>query len=437
MARKLKNLIGRIEIRILLFLAFALVMSSFAYTAAQSWKSAASESAVQTVSSWDDVVKEYLVFRGRSYLLIVPTFAWELGQIEEIIKQNGLEVLQKSSDWYWTFDGGTILFDDDGEIAKQVKHGTEIVLYEDMVNQEILVLSATGENGTYEEEIVYRAPSWPEVGQNESYETYLLQEISKRRIAWHVTLKSSSIPEDEIEAPATEFEEGGSGESLRMMMWENEDYTNHLWLSILGPSMGFTNGLEIAAHWPAGYTNRLEIYTSTDLVAFTWAIAATNLITDSTDSVAWAESDIENIDVRYYVAGNADVDTDDDGLADAREKFLHHTDMTAWDSDVDAMPDGWEIQYGLNPSDPADAAGDADGDGLSNLLEFQLGTSPDNSADALAALNESRARIINYWNLIYPTPLSFTNAPGSAADLEDLKNALQELSGKFYHSKEK
>jgi YD repeat-containing protein len=55
------------------------------------------------------------------------------------------------------------------------------------------------------------------------------------------------------------------------------------------------------------------------------------------------------------------------------------------DDDNDGMPDAWEIQYGLNPLDPADAAQDADGDGLTNLAEYQAGSHPlvaDASTDA-------------------------------------------------------
>jgi hypothetical protein len=46
------------------------------------------------------------------------------------------------------------------------------------------------------------------------------------------------------------------------------------------------------------------------------------------------------------------------------------------DSDEDGMPDSWEQTYGLNPSNPADAAQDADGDGVTNLDEFRAGTDP-------------------------------------------------------------
>ena len=64
------------------------------------------------------------------------------------------------------------------------------------------------------------------------------------------------------------------------------------------------------------------------------------------------------------------------------------------DTDKDGMPDNWEIQYGFNPNDPADATLDADGDGANNLKEFQDGTNPTdttkpvlNSAAATATFN--------------------------------------------------
>jgi hypothetical protein len=46
------------------------------------------------------------------------------------------------------------------------------------------------------------------------------------------------------------------------------------------------------------------------------------------------------------------------------------------DADGDGMPDAWERANGLDPADPADAAGDMDGDGAANLAEFRAGTVP-------------------------------------------------------------
>lgn len=52
---------------------------------------------------------------------------------------------------------------------------------------------------------------------------------------------------------------------------------------------------------------------------------------------------------------------------------------TAYDTDLDGIPDGWEIINGLNPVIAADATGDLDSDGLTNLQEFQYGSDPRNA----------------------------------------------------------
>jgi len=82
------------------------------------------------------------------------------------------------------------------------------------------------------------------------------------------------------------------------------------------------------------------------------------------------------------------IDTDGDGVPDDQDAFP--TDPNEWldtdgdgtgnnadtDDDEDGMPDDWEILYGFDPLDAADAAEDADGDLVSNLDEFLYGTNP-------------------------------------------------------------
>ena len=69
-------------------------------------------------------------------------------------------------------------------------------------------------------------------------------------------------------------------------------------------------------------------------------------------------------------------DSDYDGLTNL-EEFENGSDPHDTDTDDDGIPDGWEVQYGLDPTDPSDAELDGDGDGLTNLDEYLLGNPPD------------------------------------------------------------
>jgi len=77
-------------------------------------------------------------------------------------------------------------------------------------------------------------------------------------------------------------------------------------------------------------------------------------------------------------SSDADLDNDDDMLSNL-EEYQQGTDPTDSDSDDDQMPDGWEVQYGLNATDSSDAYLDADSDGLTNIDEYWRGTDPTDS----------------------------------------------------------
>ncbi len=77
-------------------------------------------------------------------------------------------------------------------------------------------------------------------------------------------------------------------------------------------------------------------------------------------------------------------DYDGDGLTNLNE-FREGTDPAYEDTDFDQIPDGWEIQYGLDPLDPTDAGNDPDTDGLTNLNEFLAGSDPHSASTVLAA----------------------------------------------------
>jgi len=75
------------------------------------------------------------------------------------------------------------------------------------------------------------------------------------------------------------------------------------------------------------------------------------------------------------IADYLDNDADNDGIWDTAETTLG-TDPAKADTDLDGMPDGWEVAYQFNPLSLADAPLDADLDGVTNFAEYQAGTNP-------------------------------------------------------------
>gem|GEM_PF-1993231 len=64
------------------------------------------------------------------------------------------------------------------------------------------------------------------------------------------------------------------------------------------------------------------------------------------------------------------------------------------DSDVDGLPDSWEVAHGLNASDASDAASDVDADGLTALDEFLLGSNAGRK-DVRRAVVSQTAEVFN------------------------------------------
>ncbi len=200
------------------------------------------------------------------------------------------------------------------------------------------------EGGTSEEVIVYKSPEWPEVGKDENYATYLGRELSKRRVVWRVTLKDKAIAEEEA-AEQEEEEEGGGG---IMMMISGGSCTEIVFTAVeISTNMDTVN---MGLCFPTGITNA-DIFWTTNLMpeGFPWQFAATNLPV-TTNSVVWSWTNLVETNV-FLAAGDADKDTDGDGLKDAREFFLYGTQMSQWDTDGDSYSDGEEVYWGTNPKD--------------------------------------------------------------------------------------
>jgi len=67
------------------------------------------------------------------------------------------------------------------------------------------------------------------------------------------------------------------------------------------------------------------------------------------------------------------------------------------DSDSDGMSDNWEIQYGLNPNDAADALLDFDEDDINNLSEFKANSDPTTAAFLKVTANAGDTQVTLSW----------------------------------------
>ena len=81
------------------------------------------------------------------------------------------------------------------------------------------------------------------------------------------------------------------------------------------------------------------------------------------------------------------------------------------DNDADGLPDGWEVNNGLNPADASDATTDPDSDGLNNTEEHANGTDPNNSDTDGDGLSDS-----------YEVNTSFTSPVDADSDDDGLND---------------
>ena len=142
--------------------------------------------------------------------------------------------------------------------------------------------------------------------------------------------------------------------------------TNDLWLQIVG-----------ATNTGAGMTAYLVIHPPWNVSAGVYDLfATTNLVPSAWQWVLRCNPGQTNLTVtglaypnEFFILGLTN-DTDGDGLSDAFEELVSHTDPNSYSTDGTGMSDGWEWEYfGSISNNPA---ADPDGDGLTTFQEWQM-----------------------------------------------------------------
>lgn len=117
-----------------------------------------------------------------------------------------------------------------------------------------------------------------------------------------------------------------------------------------------TNTMQITVAYPyPDFTNKLEMFGCTNLTKYWWTPLGTTNVSASTNWVEWSDTSFSNNTtyLRFYRAGNADLDSDSDGLTDAREMMMYHSSPTNTDTDGDGLSDYNEvINLNTDPSNP-------------------------------------------------------------------------------------
>jgi hypothetical protein len=227
-----------------------------------------------------------------------------------------------------------------------------ITILEDPENHEIVFANADGkEIYTLKPEAGYD-PYWQ---LNQQYPNLLMGGYSQVEIdrlrkdydSARVRITFTLLPSEYVRvyaearaaqmATSTSLNSGGVG----MMRYSGPPVTNLLFTSI-EPQ---TNGVLLTLVYPNDFTNRVDVFTCTNLLDFWWDLAVTTNVNTSTNWIEWLDSSPPA--VRFYVAGNADTnadtDADGDGLTAARETYLYHTSTTTNDTDHDGLTDYEEV----------------------------------------------------------------------------------------------
>lgn len=104
------------------------------------------------------------------------------------------------------------------------------------------------------------------------------------------------------------------------------------------------------------------------------------------------------------------------------------------DTDADGLPNDYEVEYGLDPANPADGPLDSDGDGSANSAEFLGGTDPQNAASRLSTALEQaggayRVRFPSRPGYLYTVQRSDTIPSNQWTDIaSDLPGTGQEIT---------
>ena len=300
------------------------------------------------VLSWGQLYNDYLNFRERLGPLVPPNSV-SYDDAGSKMAVNDWTFLNQN--WLFKFAGGTRYVSSLSTMG--ITEPLTIQIYEDIRLGDIVILSSDitasvskkTSTAQFKGEAIFTAPAFMEYETSFPRNKYLFDELAPRRVLWEITLK----PQSYIQSDRQAQDAAAQAEQLRMAMMPKSapavlQYTDRMWMTI-----EFDNGTPVVkVHAPDTFTNRVEIYSTTNLVDGNWTVLTQGLSLLTANPVVYSVGGSNP--VQFFTAGNMDIDSDGDGLPDSQERIVHHSNPYNADTDGDGLSDLNEVLNGTDPN---------------------------------------------------------------------------------------
>ncbi|NCC51247.1 MAG: hypothetical protein EOM20_08535 [Spartobacteria bacterium] len=313
-------------------------------------------------NTFSELSTYYLQQRAWIAPIIPPFLPSTIDTVESMILKGDYS-FQDWDGWYFGWSDGP--HSASGELADY--DGQTLIAYEDLASASIKIVNSEGKLLTS-----FASEPFPYLGalKQDEYERALMAELNRRSVTLWFSFAQPVEPESSS-LSASPYGFSGGVYAMMSMGGSNE-------LEVI--QFELTNsGMLVTFAWPeGGFTNRLDIYSSdggTYNGFGSWQLADVGYSTTGTNELRWLDlgqlgrGNPQSNTIRFYTAGNADIDSDGDGYSSAYEQFVLNTDPDDADTDNDGISDGPLAVGGTSGGpDPyplnSNIVSDVDGDGI-------------------------------------------------------------------------
>jgi len=296
----------------------------------------------KTVSTTEEILELY--YQSRDSLPPLPSPVNYQDVMDQLTEEQFDFIASPS--WAYIHNGGTYYLSDDSKYAKEWNLPMTLLAYEDLASGKVALAGISIETEKLQSLAIVDAPEFSKFDEKTSVEGYLMAELWPRRIIWTATLKSESDAWNDLT-----IAESLSREPVAPMMMSMSMPASPTNLVLAINSTNTNSVVDIEIGYPDTFTNRVEVFATTNLVVGEWEIVSSPITTTGSSTVVWIDTQA-SFQSRFYRAGNADLDADLDGIVDAREMILYGTNPYLSDSDEDGVDDGDELGCETDPTDP-------------------------------------------------------------------------------------